>query len=392
MIIQECNISNIKTLQEYFLARKSSGSIANGNAQFKIFDSILVTMKLHGVNATEAIYLKQLASSFKIFTAEAISGADLVEKYDLPQDTADNIDDYITFISSCEDASNEDYSYALNPIASVEFDCSITIAGTSLLSLIGNKIETIFVDEKSGENIFSDTKKVIDNFTKLFISEFYGAIRVGFGNYDQLVVTMLNDKYCDKVEPNTAELVKAIIPYGGCINFIPSENEDVDFEEGIKAIKDSVYDCLDDEIILYFGLNTSFYTYFILNMYYGLDTICPSLKTELLLGNSFYLPHKINSTFSKRYSSVFQNILSYREYLITSKEYTEYYRSVFTTYNTNIKYIVRMKLPKEKIGENQTYPIFYEEELSGVIEKINSSIDIFLNTIDGIKKSNEEEN
>lgn len=389
MIITECKISNIELLYQYFLNREITGSYANGTSQFKLFDSVLITLKIYDVEAIELIHLKKLSSLFKLIERDDDPSMDGIRNhYGVPSDVFDNIIDYNNFIISCEESTNENYSFSLEPIICTRFSCLLTTTVAQMMSLIGNSISSIFKDEL-GKIIsdLSDEKTIMNKFTSLFVTEFYKNLRVSLGNYDELVTNMLNATYSNKVKNNDVDLIKAVIPHGGVINFIPSEGEEIGIEDGLEKISQCVEDSLEDEIILYFGLNTSFYTFFILNICYELDVICPCFKTELLHSNSFFLPHKINSEFIKRYSSLFENIVTYKQSILNKKEYLDSYKALFVSYNTNMKYIIRMKVPKEKIEKKNSVFEIYEEELKGIVDKMNNSISIIKNTIDNSTKT-----
>ena len=247
MVIWKCRFSNIEDLFLYYKLRKESGTFSNGTSHLKIFESSMVTMMIKDISPIEVIFLKQLSDAFELKRIRgAVPTEEIKEKYDLPEDYADALDDYSRLRNTIEIGSERSLSYAFDILIQDSCNVLLTLNGKTLMSLIGTTIESIFFkserelydNEYQMKQALEEKDGIIDKFSILFSNSFYTYMRTGLGNFDEVVANELYKRYISKVETNSVALIKVVTPFGGNINFVTNENEETNFEEGLKKTID----------------------------------------------------------------------------------------------------------------------------------------------------------
>lgn len=400
MIIRECKFSNIEDLFHYFKARKDSNSFPNGNSHLAIFESSLATLIIEDISPIEMIFLKEVSSSFAIMDFNIVEPSKLKEQFDLPDDYVDILEDYQRFIRNIMERSENRYlGFSHDIIMQHSGTIKMTINGNQLMSLIGSNIESIFYKEDKAlyDNEYQlkvaleEKGGVLDKFTILFSNSFYTYMRTKLGSFDQIVADELYKNYLSKVEANSVELVKAVIPFGTSINFIPNENEETNLEDGLKAIERSVEEEMEDGIELYFALNTTFYTFFLLFME-NLNLSWINLKLELLQNESIFLDHYISKDYFKRYTGIFESLLSYKDFIAKSDNSTDYFKVLLSSFNTNVRYILKVSYKDidrfyKKID---SFKYDYRVEIEDILDSIKKDIQTIDTTVRNYKKEKDK--
>lgn len=391
MIVEAIDLTNLKTILDYYRLRKKTGTYPHGNSFLKIFESTVITFTLKDLTATDLIYLEH-AGNVTVTRATVDTDLDEIkDTYDFSDEFVDHLRSYRNFIDQTNPYESLEFTgyikghalkYAL--FGYTTFDAIVYLNGTVLMQWIGTDIEKVFYSDKTNElltdeEFYENTKPDENGFGEiqrkisvLLINGFYRYAMDQLSNEDDVVYQMLNEKYFNRVENNSASLLKIELPFGHEINFNPVGDEESGFEDGNKFLTNAKENGYEDDTTIYIGCKSSFFVFWTFMVVNHIPVVTSSIGSQLLLTNSFSLGEEMDG-YQKRYQSLFQYLLSEKMNVVNDSKYEAYYKTLFCTFNTNISYCLKIRLSDvDKIKEK--IDLYLEDEL---LERDDELIDIY---------------
>lgn len=391
MIVDAIELTNLKTILDYYRLRKKTGTYPHGNSFLKVFESTVVTLTLKDLTATDLIYLASVGSVSITHTTVYTDLDELKNTYDFNDEFIDHLESYRNFIEQTDPYESLEYTgymkghllkYALFGYTS--FDAIVHLNGTVLMQWIGTDIEKVFYDDKTNElftdeefyenikpdeNGFSEIQRKI---SVLLINGFYHYVMDQLSNEDDVVYQVLNEKFFNRVEDNSASLLKIELPFGHEINFNPVGDEESNFADGVKVLANAKEDGYENDTTIYIGCKSSFFVFWTLMVVNHIPVVTSSIGSQLLLTNSFSLGSDMDG-YRKRYQSLFQYLLSEKMNIVNDSKYEAYYKTLFCTFNTNISYCLKIRLSElDKIKKK--IDLYLDDE---TVEKDDELTDIY---------------
>lgn len=373
MKINYCDIANLEDIFYYYKALKTENAFPVGNSNHLIFNSAKITMGIQDISAIEIIRLNEIADFFYGEKSKEILTD--YESLGFTEDIWESIKSMKSFLDLVEHDENLLIDRKYDFISQRHYSCTVIFDGISLLSLLGSNTEAVFYKDSKTKELFDEYteetyEKMIGNFVNLFANEFYSGLFAKLDTEDIFVRNLISDKYCSRLNGRFSKLVRIISPFRGDVKFVPDDDEFVDNEKGMTALK-KIFQVNRDSIDLYFVVNSSFYTFMeLLLENSGIEVFTDSFKNQLLTSESFFLDAEISEKYQKRFGSLFEPILQWKAYVGNSKEYNTFFKVTMVPENTNFTYVLKVKW--SKMGDLISRIPTVNEEIKEIKESIET--------------------
>lgn len=341
MKVGNIEITNFNRILDYQRYRAILNNRIFGFNALEVMDRTKVTMTLSEVTALEVLYLKPLCSTVKIISLYDTSEENIKER-ELDENFIQAIKENNNFFKLVEEDEKKSFSYLYKTILEKEFDL-ICILKPEVLEQLGTSMDRMYkmgTEELLDESYNGDEDYAKSVFADIFFKLFYRNMESKLNENDTVVDKLMLDKYYKHLEISNVVFLECTAPFEGIFGI------DHDDEESIQKFlqaKDRVKaNDMEDEVELYFVCNTSFYTYFILQAYYGLEVDC-RLPLELLSSN-LYMDESLLEKYEARLNNYFGPVLAERTY--EGSDRTIAMRLLTSTFNTSITYGLKVPLTK----------------------------------------------
>ena len=381
MKITYCDISNLEDIFYYYRNMKSENAFPVGTSNHSIFNSAKITMSIEDITAIEAIRLREISDQCNVEKS-----SDIITDYEslgFSEDIWQSLEEMKKFLDLVEHDEQFVVDRKYEFISQRHYSCTLFFNGISLLSLLGSNTEAVFYKDNNTKELFDAYTEetyqgMIENFVNLFANEFYSALFAKLDTEDLFVRDLISDKYCSRLNGRFSKLVRIVCPFGGNIKFVPDEDELVENEKGMTALKQN-FESNQDKIDLYFVVNSSFYSFMQLILRHPeVEVFTDSFKNQLLTSESFFLDAEISEKYQKRFGSLFEPILQWKAYVGNSKEYNTFFKLTMVPENTNFTYVVKIK------WEDVSGIVIKDEPLNEELQEIKDSINEEYSTLSRI--------
>lgn len=383
MVVNKLDISNLNGLYKFEQVKEEYANKKNltvttfGLRSSEVYDKIKLTFSLSEVSALEALYLKKICSFIRIYNPGAISEEQL-SQYNLEEDYIDAMEEMHNFIMQVESERDLSLSYMYDVILNVGFDVVCVISGNMIEDFFGRDIvESIrrIIDLSTGdtalltEQEFNDNKEEIySKIVRSFITHMYMGMTSEYEALDPPVNTFMYNEYFKLANQTSARLVRCNGPFGISPHFIMTDKGDdgniASFSpEAISLIKEEK---VEEEVDLYFVVNSSFFTYMRFMLDWGLDADC-NLIRELIMTEMMYAEPVLIDRYQARLNKFIAPLMQQRLYIRTPRpnekeQPTSIYKMMFATFNTSITYLLKVNYTKWHLFEEY---IANENEFTG---------------------------
>lgn len=385
MQFEKVTISNLDDYFHYVQEKKSmKAEISDVSAHTMIFDKLKVTLELNELTPIEILSLKKWCSKLILKDFHFCERKNL-ETYQLAEDYLDTLDDMKNFIAYIEKDEDLKTDWLYDVLINCRFQAVCVLNLDTVNFLIDFKTDSIFETENrlmSEQEYVKNKDSILEKFISLFASKFMKALPMELNRYDIPVENALEKEYfLSELDPEV-KLVKCVSPFGGCFNFTKTDGDvDTKIAEFSEMVKLSREYGMDDEITLYFGVSSTFYTMFNFITYCGFDADY-DLKNDFVLGNRLYLDDILLEKYQNRMDTYLGPILQEKIYSVSNKEDNVAFSTLLAPANTLLRYCLKVKL-----SDIERIKMIDEFDIGGDFEVIWEEVKKSLHIVDATTKN-----